>query len=69
MISKTVDPNINQAPSPRLWLVVILTYLFIPLVLLICGGDLSWWQAWVFSILIFFAGIGARYFAHVILQK
>jgi len=63
MTSKTVDPNINQPPSPRLWLVIILTYLFIPLVLLICGGDLSWWQAWVFSVLIFLAGIGARYFA------
>ena len=63
MSSKTIDPNINQAPSPRLWFVVTFTYLFIPLVLLICGGDIYWWQAWVFSVLIFLAGIGSRYFA------
>ena len=63
MTSKTVDPNINQAPSPRLWFGVIFTYLFIPLILLVCGGDFSWWQAWVFSVLIFLSGIGGRFLA------
>lgn len=63
MTSKTVDPNISQAPSPRLWFGLILTYLFIPLILLVCGGDFSWWQAWVFSVLIFLAGIGGRFLA------
>jgi len=63
MTSKTVDPNINQAPSPRLWFVLIFIYLSIPLILLICGGDFSWWQAWVFSVLIFVAGIGGRILA------
>lgn len=61
--SKTVDPNIDQAPSPRLWSSLIFTYLFIPLILLVCGGDFSWWQAWVFSVLIFVAGIGGRILA------
>jgi len=63
MTSKTVDPNISQAPSPRLWFGLILTHLFIPLILLVCGGDFSWWQAWVFSVLIFLAGIGGRFLA------
>ncbi len=63
MTSKTVDPNINQTPSPRLWVVLIFIYLSIPLILLICGGDFSWWQAWVFSVLIFVAGIGGRILA------
>jgi len=63
MTSKTVDPNINQAPSPRLWFVLIFIYLSIPLILLICGGDFSWWQAWVVSVLIFVAGIGGRILA------
>jgi len=63
MTSKTVDPNINQAPSPRLWFVLIFIYLFIPLILLVCGGDFSWWQAWAFSVLIFTAGIGGRFLA------
>lgn len=63
MTSKTVDPTISQAPSPRLWFSLILTYLFIPLILLICGGDFGWWQGWVFSVLIFLAGIGGRILA------
>jgi protein-S-isoprenylcysteine O-methyltransferase Ste14 len=63
MTSKTADPNISQAPGPRLWFGVILTYLSIPLILLVCGGDFSWWQAWVFFVLIFLAGIGGRILA------
>ena len=63
MTSKTVDPNKSQAPSSRLWFALILTHLVIPLILLACGGDFSWWQAWVFSVLIFLAGIGGRFLA------
>lgn len=63
MTSKTVDQNIYQAPSPRLWFGLIFTYFFISLILLACGGDFSWWQAWVFSMLIFVAGIGGRFLA------
>ena len=61
MTSKTINPN--QAPSPRLWFALILTHIFIPLILLVCGGDLSWWQGWVFCILFFLAGIGGRFLA------
>lgn len=63
MKSRTDDLNEGRAPSPRLWLGVILTYLSIPLILLGCGGDFSWWQAWVFSVLIVAAGIGGRIWA------
>ena len=63
MTSKTVDPNINQAPSPRLWFVLIFTYLFIPLILLVCGGDFGWWQGWVYLVLLFASGIGGRFLA------
>jgi len=38
-------------------------YLFIPLVLLVCGGDLGWWQAWGYSLLIVAAGLGGRIWA------
>ena len=38
-------------------------YLLIPLILLICGGDLGWWQAWLYSLLILAAGIGGRWWA------
>ena len=63
MTSKTVDPNISQAPSLRLWFGLILTHLFIPLILLVCAGDISWWQAWGFFVLFFLAGIGGRILA------
>ena len=38
-------------------------YLLIPLILLICGGDLGWWQAWVYLVLIFVSGISGRFLA------
>lgn len=55
--------NITQAPSPRLWFGVILLYLIIPLLLLVCGGDFGWWQGWVYSVLLFLAGVGGRVLA------
>ncbi|TDG12186.1 isoprenylcysteine carboxylmethyltransferase family protein [Seongchinamella unica] len=42
---------------------MVLAYLLIPLILLVCGGDLGWWQAWLYSILILGAGIGGRMLA------
>jgi protein-S-isoprenylcysteine O-methyltransferase Ste14 len=59
-------PNNQKAVptvSPRQWIVLVALYLFIPLVLLLCGGDFGWWQAWVYSLLIFAAGIGGRVLA------
>jgi protein-S-isoprenylcysteine O-methyltransferase Ste14 len=63
MESKTVDPKVVQTLSPREWIRLIMVYLFIPLVLLVCGWDPGWWQAWVFSLLIVAAGIGGRVWA------
>ena len=40
-----------------------MAYLLIPLILLLCGGDPGWWQAWLYSILILVAGIGGRLWA------
>ncbi|WP_373036298.1 isoprenylcysteine carboxylmethyltransferase family protein [Sulfurimonas sp.] len=45
------------------WLSTIITYISIPVTLLVCGWDLSWWQAWVFFVLIVAAGIGGRIWA------
>ncbi|WP_417684812.1 methyltransferase family protein [Roseibium sp.] len=53
----------DQRASPHQWLGSVIAYLSIPLVLLVCGGDLGWWQAWVFSILIVVAGLGGRIWA------
>lgn len=60
MASKTVDQKAVQTVSPRQWIVLVVVYLFIPLLLLVCGGDFDWWQAWVYSLLIVVAGIGGR---------
>jgi len=52
-----------KTASPRQWIRLVAVYLFIPLVLLLCGGDFGWWQAWVYSVLIVAAGIGGRILA------
>ena len=38
-------------------------HLLVPLVLLVSGWDLGWWQAWLYSVLIVVAGIGPRMWA------
>lgn len=63
MSSSADDPKVAQAASPRQWIRLVVVYLFIPLVLLVCGGDFGWWQAWVYSLLIVAAGIGGRIWA------
>ena len=52
-----------QTVSPRQWIGLVVVYLLIPLVLLVCGGDFGWWQAWVYSLLIVAAGLGGRILA------
>jgi len=52
-----------QSVSPRQWIGLVVVYLFIPLVLLVCGGDFGWWQSWVYSLLTVAAGIGGRIWA------
>jgi protein-S-isoprenylcysteine O-methyltransferase Ste14 len=63
MSSNADDPKIAQAASHRQWIRLVAVYLFIPLVLLVCGGDLGWWQAWGYSLLIVAAGPGGRIWA------
>jgi protein-S-isoprenylcysteine O-methyltransferase Ste14 len=45
------------------WLSSVISYLSVPIILLVCGWDLHWWQAWVFFVLIVTAGIGGRLWA------
>ena len=60
MKSKAVDQKVFQTTSSRQWIRLIMVYLFVPLVLLVCGGDFGWWQAWVYALLISAAGVGGR---------
>jgi protein-S-isoprenylcysteine O-methyltransferase Ste14 len=61
--AKTVNKETAQSVSVRQWTKLVLAYLLIPVVLLICGGDIGWWQAWLYSFLILGAGIGGRILA------
>ena len=63
MSSNADDPKVAQAAAPRQWISLVFVYLFIPLVLLVCGGDFGWWQAWGYSLLIVAVGLGGRIWA------
>jgi len=63
MSSKTISHKAVQTASPRHWIGLVVVYLSIPLILLVCGGDFGWWQAWVYSLLISAVGIGGRIWA------
>lgn len=58
----------NQDNVPKLapaqnWVKLVIVYLFIPLILFLCAGDIGWWQAWVFTALILASGVGGRILA------
>jgi len=63
MSAKTGNEKGAIAASTRQWIRLIVVYLLIPVILLICAGDLGWWQAWLYSLLILAAGIGGRMWA------
>lgn len=52
-----------QPLPPRQWIRMIITFLLIPLVLMISAGDFGWRQAWVFSLMFVAVGIGSRIWA------
>ena len=53
----------SKSISARQWIGLIVVYLLIPLILFVCAGDFAWWQGWVYSLLIFAAGVGGRVLA------
>ena len=63
MVAKPDNQKDVQSASRRQWAASVLVYLSIPMVLLVCGGDSDWWQAWGYSLLIVAAGIGGRILA------
>ena len=52
-----------KTEGAKYWVGFVMTYLLIPLVLLISGWDIGWWQAWLYSALIITAGIAPRILA------
>ena len=60
MLSKKNSKKEVQRVSIRQWTRVVVMYLLIPLILFLCGGELGWWQAWIYALLIVASGIGGR---------
>ena len=63
MVSKKVDQHGYEKAGALYWIKLILTYLLMPLVLLLIGWDLAWWQGWLYSVLFLVIGIGSRVLA------
>lgn len=63
MESNKVDQHGYEKPGALNWIKLILTYLLMPLVLLLIGWDLAWWQGWLYSVLFLLIGIGSRVIA------
>ena len=63
MSTNTVSEKTGQTVSTRQWIRLVVAYFLIPLLLFVCAGDLGWWSAWLYSILIMAAGIGGRIWA------
>lgn len=63
MVSKKVNQHGYEKVGVLNWIKLVLTYLLMPLVLLLIGWDLAWWQGWLYSVLFLAIGIGSRVLA------
>jgi len=52
-----------ERSTPLTWLRVTVVYLLVPLLLLLCGWDVDWWEAWIFSLQIVAAALLGRLWA------
>lgn len=60
MATSTRESKLWQRLPTKLLVLTAIVYLLIPALLLICSGDWAWWQAWVYGLITFSAGIGGR---------
>lgn len=63
MSPKRVSHKALSIVSIRQWGHLIAVYISIPLALMLCGGDIGWWQAWGYALLISMVGIGGHIWA------
>ncbi len=63
MEKKSADLKPNEKMTFTYWIRLLAVYLLFPLLLFVCGSDLAWWQAWVYSVLIVAVGVGGRFWA------
>ncbi|MCB1897271.1 MAG: hypothetical protein H6945_09790 [Zoogloeaceae bacterium] len=60
MTAKPTSEAVTQQGAARQWVRLVAAYLLVPLVLLLCAGELARWPAWLYSLLFLAAGIGGR---------
>lgn len=60
MTEQLVNPTQAKKPGFSYWFGLLFVYLLIPAILFLCAWDLGWWQGWVYSILVFLAGVVGR---------
>ena len=53
----------ERAPNLAMYWGVLAAYLLVPLIFLVAGGDLNWWQAWTYSVLVILAGVAGRWWS------
>ncbi len=58
-----IDQSSIEKAGVKYWIKLILTYSLMPLLLLLIGGDMAWWQGWLYSVLFMGTGIGSRVLA------
>jgi len=63
MTLKIDNKQTVQTISTRQWTRIIIAYLSIPTILLLCCGDINWWQAWIYSLLFIAISIAGRIWA------
>lgn len=63
MSTDSVASKEGQRATLRVWFSVSLTYISFGVILFVSAEDIGWWQAWVYSMMLFLAGIVPRYLA------
>lgn len=60
---KRSNEGLTPDRSVLQWIRLALAYLLIPLALLLSAGDLHWWNAWLYSLILLSVGMGGRILA------
>lgn len=63
MDKHAADQKTRRTSFHRFWIGLVVSYLLIPVVLMVSGGDPRWWQGWTYSALIFAGGVAGRVLA------
>jgi len=64
MVTETTDQQAAaQTLAPSQWIRFVVLSLILPSILLLCGGDVRWWQGWAYAVVMFVITVGGRVWA------